>query len=252
MGARPLACVSRMVLLGAVAVCASCSFFSRQPPLPKHAAIESSVTPETDEQFAAFVQSADIIYFPTELVALAPRSEAAEKLVEALHRNGGSFALGFDLFAGEEQTALDRWAKEKIPVDDLLQRIRFMGDARERESCRALLGVTKQWSARLLGLGHDIAAGADMEEFAADRIAKHFREHGFEKLLVFMHRRHLRNGRGVPLAVAGKIQVRQLVLDSRDHPRSQLWALVGTRRRGFLAGRLKIVDSAPTAGRDQF
>jgi hypothetical protein len=210
------------------------------------------VTPETDEQFTALVQSADIIYFPTELVALAPRTESAGKLVEALHRNGGSFALGFDLIAGEEQTALDRWAKEKIPVDDLLQRIRFMGDARERESCRALLGVAKKWSPRLLGLGHDVAAGAGAEEFAADRIAGHFRAHGFEKLLVFMHRRDLRNGRGVPSVVAGKIRARQLVLDARDHPRLQLWAWGGTRPRGFLAGRLEIVDGAPTAGGDQF
>lgn len=250
MASRPRACVLRAVLLGALAGCASCSFFSGQPPLPKRAAIESSVTPETDEQFAGLVQSADIIYFPTELVGLAPRAESAGKLVKALHRNSGSFALGFDLIAGEDQTALDRWGKGKTPLEDLLTRIRFLGEARERESCRAFLVLTKPWSARLLGLGHDVVAEAEAEEFAAERIAGHFREHGFEKLLVFIHRRHLRNGRGVPSVVAGKIKARQLVLDSRDHPRSQLWAPVGTRRRGLLAGRIEIVNGAPTAGGD--
>ena len=47
------------------------------------------------------VQSADIIYFPSESIALDSRSEAAWKLLDALRHNSPSFALGWDLVANE-------------------------------------------------------------------------------------------------------------------------------------------------------
>jgi hypothetical protein len=281
-----------------LALCSSCAFFRSQPPLPKRTAIESKVAPEADEKFDALVQNADIIYFPTELLELASRSELAWKLVEAVHRHGGSFAIGSDLIGGEAQALLDQWQKQPGPTANLIPQLRLAGTARERESCRALLSETAKRAAGLLALGcspdllaappsspgHEeiarkfqppsddfqlfaerfaAARGMDEqklretyetavleEEFAADRIAGHFRAHGEEKLLVFVRRLHLGSVRGVPYFVAQKIKTRQLVLDSRPHvpSRSQLMALTG--RGSLRLGWIEVVDGPPLAGRN--
>jgi uncharacterized iron-regulated protein len=88
------------------------------------------------------------------------------------------------------------------------------------------------------------------EEFAADRIVGHFREHRDEKLLIFVNRRHLENARGVPYFVAQKIKARQLVLDSQPARSSRFQLLALGARRG-VPWRLEIIDGAPGAGSDQ-
>jgi hypothetical protein len=53
------------------------------------------------------------------------------------------------------------------------------------------------------------------QQFAADKIVRHFREGGGQgKVLVFLRASDLEAGAGVPRYVAQKLQVRQLVLDS--------------------------------------
>lgn len=294
---------SRACLMALLASCASCAFFYRQPALPKHAAIESRETPQADEKFAALVQNADIIYFPTELLGPASRSEPATKLLDALQRSGNSFAIGLDLIGGEEQALLDQGAKRQLSTENLISRLHLSGTARERENCRALLRETKEWGLRFLALRcpPDLLAAARSEaaldalkrpeiprgfhpppgdfrrfaerfsaargmnetglraayeaellaeEFAAERIVGHFREHRDEKLLVFVHRRHLESVRGVPYFVAQKIKARQLVLDSQPDrsSRSQLLALRG---QWGVPWRLEIIDDSPGAGSDQ-
>lgn len=294
---------SRACLMALLASCAGCGFFYRQPALPKHAAIESRETPQADEKFAALVENADIIYFPTELPGLASRSEPATKLVDALQRSGNSFSIGWDLIGGEEQALLDQWAKRQLSTDNLISRLHLSGTARERENCRALLGATRERDVRFLalrcpadllaavrseatlealarpetprgfhpppgdfqrfaerfsaargmnetGLRAAYEAGLLAEEFAAERIVGHFREHGDEKLLVFVHRRHLESVRGVPYFVAQKIKVRQLVLDSQPH-RSLPSQLLALRGQGGVPWRLEIIDGSPSAGSDQ-
>jgi uncharacterized iron-regulated protein len=281
---------------------ASCAFFYRQPALPKHAAIESRETPQADEKFAALVQNADIIYFPTELPGPASRSEPATKLVDALQRSGNAFAIGWDVIGGEEQALLDQWAKRQLSTENLIARLHLSGTARERENCRALLGATKDWGVRFLALRCPVdllaaarseatldaparpelprgfnpppgdfqrfaerfsAAGMNetglraaykaallAEEFAAERIVEDFREHRDEKLLVFVHRRHLESARGVPYFVAQKIKARQLVLDSQPH-RSSRPQLLALRGHCGVPWRLEIIDGSPSAGSDQ-
>jgi uncharacterized iron-regulated protein len=226
-------------LIALLAPCAGCAFFYRQPALPKHAAIEAMEVPRTDEKFAALVQDADIIYFPTELLGPPPATEPATKFVEALQRNGDSFAIGLDLIGGEEQSLLDQWAKRELSTETLTSRLHFFGTERERVNFRALVSEAKDWDTRFLALRCPAArmtenglrsaqeAALLMEEFAAERIARHFRAHRDRKLVVFLHRRYLGSTRGVPHFVAQKIRARQLVLDSEtdSSSRSQLLAL---------------------------
>ena len=191
MRARPriLSFLFAFVLYLPLIFCSSCGFFSRPPALPRHAAIEFATDSGGDDKFALLVENADIIYFPTELVGPPRSSESSWKLVEALQRNGGRFALGWDLIGGKES-----------------------------ETCRAFLREAGKRGANFMALRAESETALLHEEFAAERIAGYFREHRDEKLLVFLHRRHLGNNRGVPYFVAQKIKARQLVLDSRQHP----------------------------------
>jgi hypothetical protein len=142
----------RTCLIALLASGGSCAFFYRQPALPKHAAIEATETPQTDEKFTALVQNADIIYFPTELLGPPPRTEPATKLVEALQRNGNSFAIGSDLVGGDEQTLLDQWAQRTLSTEDLFSRLHLVGTERERENCRAIVDKAKDWDTHFLAL----------------------------------------------------------------------------------------------------
>jgi uncharacterized iron-regulated protein len=234
---RLVSILSRTFLIALLASCPSCAFFYRQPALPKHAAIEATEMPQTDEKFAALVQNADIIYFPTELLGPPPRIEPATRLVGALQRNGDSFAIGLDLLGGEGQMLLDQWARRELSTENLISRLHFFGTEHERENGRALMDAAKSWDTRFLALrcSADLVAAARseapflVEEFATERIVRHFREHRDRKLLIFLHRRHLGSTRGVPYFVAQKIRARQLVLDSQTDRSSgsQLLALRG-------------------------
>src|SRR5436190_779651 len=256
------------VLLALIVASSGCSFFSGPPALPRPAAIETRAMPRADARFAALVENADIIYFPTELLGSEPLPGPASRLMEALKASGNSFAIGWDFIAVEEQTFLQQWANGEISTDGLLSRLDLPGTERGREKYRALLVEGKKWRARFLAL-RPPGASRDEVGFAADRIVGQFREHRDEKLLVFLGRRHLETTGGVPYFVAQKIKARQLVLDSRPDraSRSQLlawgrrnwdgdWGRGGCRGSGSggrgLLGRFEIVDASPRTGGDRF
>jgi hypothetical protein len=202
------------LLLGA-SFLAGCSFFSRQPPLPRQAGIE--LANAGDERFDALVQSADIIYYPSESVALGTRSEAAWKLLEGLHRNSGSFALGWDSISGEQQVVLDEWAHRSSSNDGPMPRLHLDTAPRDEENSRSFLRAASRKGARILALGRPSAnmATQSSEEFAAGRIADYFHQQKSEKILVFLRRTQLDQHHGVPYFVAQKTRARQLVLNPR-------------------------------------
>lgn len=207
----------RCILLAAAVLGASCSFFSRQPPLPRQAAIDS--TNAGDEKFDALVQSADIIYYPSESVILAKRSEAAWKLLEALHEGGGAFSLGWDAISGEQQVVLDEWAHRSAADGSAMPRLHLDALPGDEENWRAFLRVASKRGAHVLALGRpsrDIATQSS-EEFAAGRIADHFHQHRSGKILVFLRRTQLDRNHGVPHFVAQKTKARQLVLNPRPN-----------------------------------
>jgi len=218
--------LGRCILLAAALLCGSCSFFSRQPPLPRQAAIEPNNA--ADEKFDGLVQSADIIYYPSESVALRARSEAAWKLLEALQRSGGSFALGWDSISGEQQVVLDEWANRSAATSSAMPRLHLDAAPGEEESGHAFLRAAGKRGARILALGRPSAniAMQSSEEFAAARIAEYFKEHRGEKILVFLRRTQLDQSQGVPHFVAQSTKARQLVLNPRpaSTPRGRLLA----------------------------
>lgn len=83
------------------------------------------------------------------------------------------------------------------------------------------------------------------EQFAAEKIARHFQAGGGGKLLVFSRQSDLEPGRGVPFFVTQKVQLRQLVFGSdRTRPGTKLLTDLPPARR------VEIVDGAPGAARD--
>jgi hypothetical protein len=162
----------RLVLLAAAILFSGCSFFQGPPPLPRHAAVEAG---GSEEQFVRLVESADIIYFPSEAATFGSRSDPAWKLLAALRNGGDPFAIGWD------------WS----------------GNERDR---RDFISEAGKPNAEVLVLD-------DADELVADKIASYFREHGSDKILVFIRRERLGLGRGVPYLVAQRTKARQLILN---------------------------------------
>ena len=181
-----------------------------------------------DEKFDAMVQGADIIYYPSESVALAKRGEASWKLLEALQRHGGSFALGWDAISGEQQVVLDEWSHRSAASRGAMPRLHLDATPGEEESGQAFLRAVSKAGAHILALGRPSAeiARQSSEEFAAARIGDYFHQHRSEKLLVFVRRAQLEGNHGVPHFVAQKTKARQLVLNPRPNavPRARLLA----------------------------
>jgi hypothetical protein len=200
----------------------SCSFFSRQPPLPRRAAIEPT---GSGEKFSMLVQSADIIYFPSESIALDSRSEAAWKLLDALRHNSPSFALGWDLVAndGDHRDFLAEAGKagaeilvlrasSATTVENSFAEFEPPPGDFERFSRRF---SSRDFSEARMRSAYETTLLA--EQFAAAKIVARFREHRGEKILVFLRRDHLGRDHGVPFFVAQKTKARQLILNPQRH-----------------------------------
>ena len=184
-------------LCAALSLLSSCGYFARQPPLPRRAAIEPA---GSEEKFAALIQDADIIYFPSESVSLHSRADAAWKLLEALRGRDGPFAIGWDWSSSENERRTYLEEATRVGAEILA-----LNDAR--------------WRAQ-----NDPPLSAD--QFVADTIANYLREHRSDKVLVFLRRERLGMAEGVPHLVAQKTKARQLILNprSRSDSRTRLLA----------------------------
>ena len=148
---------SRQLFLLAAVICFSgCSFFQRPPPLPRHAAVERSVS---EEEFVGLVQDADIIYFPSEAATLTARSEPAWKLLGALRGGGSSFAIGSDWTANERArkdylNEASRAGAQILSLNDADQFAadRIAGYFREHRGDKVLVFIRRE----RLGLGRGI------------------------------------------------------------------------------------------------
>jgi hypothetical protein len=186
---RPLRAIALLLL--ALFLVSSCTYFVRQPALPRREAIEPA---GSEEKYAGLLQDADIIYFPSESVTLRSRSDAAWKLLEALRDRGGSFAIGSDWSGneGDRRNYLDEAGKVGAEILALHE---------------------AKWRAQ-----NDAGLGAD--QFVADSIATYVLKHPNEKILVFLSRDRLGLGEGVPFLVGQKTKARQLILNPRKRSES--------------------------------
>jgi hypothetical protein len=211
----------RLVLFAALFCSGGCSFFSHQPPLPRQARVE---TGGGDETFVKLVESADIIYFPVESFALLPRSGAAWKLLEALKRNGDSFAVGWDTAAGDERV------RRALLIETGKSGAQVLSLHEPSEAAVAEMSVdvipppedferfARRFSSRGLkegALHTEYEASLTRQKIAAEKIASYFKEHRGEKVLVFLRRDEVGSDYGVPYFVAQKTKARQLILNPR-------------------------------------
>lgn len=237
--------------------------------MPRRASLESVAAPDADEQLAAVVRAADVIYLPTDRLGSVLASEPAWKLMQVMRRSGADFAVAWDAIDSSEQSRLDEWLNRRSSSADFPGHLDLFGNARERENCRAFLRQTRPLHIRHLALrcpqqlveklragnaltaadetlvprGFDVPrdglqtfaqrapelrSASDIDraafyraavvanEFAAERIIDQLKEHEGGKLLVFLRRADLDNAQGVPFFVAQKLNVRQVVLDSKQ------------------------------------
>jgi hypothetical protein len=218
------AAISARAFLGtALCLLTSCSFFSHPPPLPRRAAIEPA---GSGEKLAMLVQSADIIYFPSESVALDSRSESAWKLLDALQRESPSFALGWDLAANTDDHRDFLAEAGKAGAEIIALRAPAATDESPREfepPPGDFERFSRRFSSRDVSEARMRAAYETTllaEQFAASKIVAHFREHRSGKILVFLRRDHLSRDHGVPFFVAQKTKARQLILNPQHRSQS--------------------------------
>jgi len=132
--------VIRILLLLSVLALPGCAFFSRKPPLPKHASFERVPKPAADTDFAALVANADVIFFPRDRAASGSRSEPAALLFEALQQTAKPFALGWDIIDANQQQLLDELATKSGEMrEEAIAGLQLIGSGRAREHCRAVL-----------------------------------------------------------------------------------------------------------------
>ncbi|MGZ5024032.1 MAG: hypothetical protein ACXWBS_04125 [Chthoniobacterales bacterium] len=130
-----------------------CAFPAGKPPLPKQASIEQLPRPATETDYAAAVQNADIIYFPTERAASAGRSEPAALLLEALEKTQKPFAIGWGIISASQQPLLDQLdAATGNAREQLIGQLELVANGRAREHCRAVLRETRPPGVRYLAL----------------------------------------------------------------------------------------------------
>lgn len=199
--------------------------------MPRRAAVEPT---GSDEKFTTLIRDADIIYFPSESVALHSRAEASWKLLEALRRNGSSFGFGWDATGNDEERRvfLAQAGKFGAQILSLRPPAHFAADESfhgfepppgDFERYAERLSSPQLGEARMRS-AYETALLA--QQFAALKISSHFREHRGEKILIFLRRDHLGRDYGVPYFVAQKTKARQLILNPQRHSQP---------RRGLLA-----------------
>ncbi len=111
-----------------------------KPSLPKHASIERLERPAEKINFPMVVETADIIYFPSDRAVFGGSSEPAALLMEAIERSGYPFAVGWDLIDATQQPLLDQLpATADAAREQLISQLELVGSGRTREHCRAVL-----------------------------------------------------------------------------------------------------------------
>jgi hypothetical protein len=250
---------SWIVLSLAAGFLGGCSFFSSPPPLPRRAAIEPG---SSDERFVGLVDGADIIYFPTEAVALSRHSDLAWRLLNALQRTGKPFAVGLetneDSAPGRALHAeLAKFGADILPLRPSSELARedpgFIVPPEDYERF-AQRPEHRDVSPAKLRAAYE--AELITEQLLAQTIARYARDHTSDRVLVFVRHRLMGSEHGVPYFVAQKTKARQLVLNPEPsaRPGPGLMAGSGSRERRLRwllrPDGLQIVDRTPFAGSD--
>jgi hypothetical protein len=228
--------VAALIVLPLLTGCA----FIGSPPLPQHGAIETAATPNRRDELAEIVERADILYLPTDRIRSGPGAGAGLRLLQAMRSRSSAVAVGWTDIDANNQSLLSDSGDNRTSVEEL---IRQSFESEERENCRAFVGEARERSVANLALR--CAPGGTDQQCIAENIVEYFRDKPDAKLLVLIRRAEIETSHGVPFYVARKLNVRQLVLDSRTPTANPAGLLTGSEKH------LQVVDRAPRPGDDR-
>ena len=277
--------LDRIILLATPLLLGGCGLFSSKPSLPKQAATEYHA--DSNDKWMLAVQRADIIYFPVEAIDSASREEAPMKIVQALQNSGTQFSIAWQGIEhgkiGPNAASEPRWSytgrlrdrcrdvlRQTIDARHLfvglpgairakLQRGALLDDHEKglmprgyRTPANGLENFAEQL-ATVRGLQEReienlYRAHVAAEQFTAEQIVSHLREHAGEKLLVFARRRELAGDLGLPAFVAQKLKLRQINFELQRSHKAQP-RLVSSPRTAGSVSRTQIVNLAPGSAR---
>ena len=248
---------SAVILISAICLLSGCSFFAPAPPLPRHAAIEST---SSEEKFAAIIDGADIIYCPREALVPGHRSNSGWRLLDSLHRGAHPFALGWDAESSTdfqrvlalEAQQLDAQLLELRPPAELTDEVIGEKFSVPPEDYERFAGRLEFRGVSEAKVHNAYEAESLSQRFVAAKIAGYAREHRDLKIVAFLRRERLGENHGVPYLVAQKTKARQLVLNPHAPSRSGPGLLARSGSGSWLGSRrFQIVDRAPVARADQ-
>ena len=143
--ATPLAVGAAVMMFAA---CAS------KPPLPKYASVEAAARQSSEENFAALVPEADVVYFPVESASHGGRSDPAAQLLSALQKTGAPLAIAWDIIDASQQPLLDQLqGAQGAAREEIVGRLELDGTGRAREYCRSVLRAAGSATIRHLAIG---------------------------------------------------------------------------------------------------
>jgi hypothetical protein len=112
--------VRRWLLLVA-ALTSGCGSLNK-PPLPRFAIGEAPPRPAAEDPWLTKLRAADVVYFCLTKKD-ANENQPARKVIRALQDHGDTVALGWGEIAAERQPLLDRWQREEISAQELLEEL---------------------------------------------------------------------------------------------------------------------------------
>ena len=123
-------------------------------PLPKFAIGEAPRRPVAEDRSLARLRTADIVYFC--LAKNHPaENQTAWKIVAALEDRGDAVALGWSQIAAKQQPLLDRWQREEISAQELLDQLavpergEWLGDGLRPGRVQVALGAPRELLGKL-------------------------------------------------------------------------------------------------------
>jgi uncharacterized iron-regulated protein len=152
MSSRGLMRIAASAVVLAVVGCAG------KPPLPKYASVENAARTSSEENFAALVPEADVVYFPVESASHGGRSDPAAQLLAALQQTGAPIAIAWDIIDASQQPLLDQLAAvQGAARENVIAQLNLEGTGRAREYCRSVLRSPQAAALRHLAIAAPVA-----------------------------------------------------------------------------------------------
>lgn len=246
---------ARLVFFAVVTLTLSgCGLFQRKPALPAPSAVHNEVR---NDEFAAAVRDADVIYYPLD-AAKSSLDLTGWRLAETLRAEDGTRAVAWQTIDADQQAILDEIASRPDRRNAALSSLRWRLPASRRASALAVLRAASVLPQMAIGLPADVqrklANGERLDAAEREALPNDYREvsGGLESFAERLAATHGLRGRDVENLYRAHLAAEQFAAEKivnylRANPGARL--LVFTRRRDLSADGVPFFVAQKWSGR---